>query len=68
MALAILDLLDVGDAHARFRADTGTNRYFRLRLGHDVREAAGFDWIDALCTKRRCRSIRRAEACWIPPP
>ncbi len=46
MALAILDLLDVGDAHARFRADTGTSRYFRVRLGHGVREAAGFDWID----------------------
>jgi hypothetical protein len=48
MALAILDLLGIDDGNARFRIDTGTNRYYQLKLGRGVGTRSGFDWIDGV--------------------
>lgn len=46
MALALLDLLGVDASRARLRIDTGTNRYYQLKLGTATTTRAGFDWID----------------------
>jgi hypothetical protein len=46
MALAILDLVDVGSATARFNIDTGTNRLYQLKVGRSFENRSGIDWID----------------------
>jgi hypothetical protein len=46
MALALLDLLALGESGARLRVDTGTNRYYQLKLGRASGTREGFDWID----------------------
>jgi hypothetical protein len=48
MALAILDLVGIDDGNARFRIDTGTNRYYQLKLGRGAGTRSGFDWIDGV--------------------
>ena len=46
MALALLDLLGLDASRARLRIDTGTNRYYQLKLGYATAKRDGFDWID----------------------
>lgn len=46
MALAVLELLDFDRAGLRFRIDTGTNRYYQLRVGRAVERRQGIDWVD----------------------
>jgi hypothetical protein len=46
MALAILDLVGLDGRSARFRIDTGTNRYFQLKVGRSVGSRSGLEWID----------------------
>lgn len=46
MALAILELLASEKANVRFKIDTGTNRYYRLKIGRGVRRKNGIDWVD----------------------
>jgi hypothetical protein len=46
MALAILELLDFDKARAQFRIDTGTNRYYQLKVGRSVRRKQGIEWVD----------------------
>jgi hypothetical protein len=46
MALAILDLVDAGNAAARFNIDTGTNRLYELKVGRSFQNRSGIDWID----------------------
>lgn len=46
MALALLDSLGSERKGARFRIDTGTNRYYQLKVGRAKERRAGLDWID----------------------
>jgi hypothetical protein len=46
MALAILEWIDVDESTARFRIDTGTNTHYQLKVGRDVREDGGNEWVD----------------------
>ncbi|MBI2188672.1 MAG: hypothetical protein HYU37_16355 [Acidobacteria bacterium] len=46
MALAILELVAFENENVRFRIDTGTNRYYRLKIGTRVRRANTIDWVD----------------------
>ena len=46
MALALLDLLGLDAQRARLRVDTGTNRYYQVKLGLAAGSRGGFDWID----------------------
>lgn len=46
MALAILDELGIDGDQVRFRIDTGTNRYYQLRVGRGVGTRDGFDWLE----------------------
>lgn len=46
MALAILDLEALEPAGVRLKADTGTNRYYRWKIGKSVGSRYGFDWVD----------------------
>ena len=48
MALALLDILGVDPSRARLRIDTGTNRYFQVKLGTATATRSGFDWIDGV--------------------
>lgn len=48
MALAILELLDSDDARVKFRIDTGTNRYYQLKIGKSVTRRHGIDWVDGV--------------------
>jgi hypothetical protein len=46
MALALLDLVALEGSSVRFRIDTGTNRWYQLKLGRGVRDRSGVEWID----------------------
>jgi hypothetical protein len=46
MALAILDLLAFERSNVRARIDTGTNRYYQIKVGKAVRRRSGVDWVD----------------------
>lgn len=46
MALAILDLLAFEGSRASFRVDTGTSRFYQLKVGRAVRRTHGADWVD----------------------
>ena len=46
MALAVLEEVGTGGAASRFRIDTGTNRYFQLKIGRSHRSKNGLDWVD----------------------
>src|ERR671923_1492522 len=46
MALAILESIDADDSTLRFRIDTGTNTHYQLKVGRDVREDDGDEWVD----------------------
>src|SRR5215469_892458 len=46
MALAVLQLEELGREGARFTVDTGTNRLYRLRVGRTTRRFNGTDWVD----------------------
>lgn len=48
MALAILELLEFDSAHVRFQIDTGTNKYYQLKIGHGVERRHGIDWVDEI--------------------
>ena len=49
----------------RFRIDTGTNRYYQLKLGREVRATdRGSTGSTASCTRRRSRRTRQAAGCW----
>src|ERR1044072_563231 len=53
MALAILELLTFDGANVRFRIDTGTNKYYQLRVGKSVQRNNGIDWVDEIFLKTR---------------
>jgi hypothetical protein len=46
MALAILELVDLGRTGIRLAVDTGTNKYYQLKVGRKVRRDHGIDWVD----------------------
>lgn len=46
MALAILELLAFEKGNVRFNIDTGTNRYYQLKIGRNVQRKYGIDWVD----------------------
>jgi hypothetical protein len=46
MALALLDILGIDASAARLRLDTGTNRYYQLKIGVSTTTRSGFDWVD----------------------
>src|SRR5437868_11319656 len=48
MALALLDILGVEPSRVRLRVDTGTNRYFQVKVGTASTTRSGFDWIDGV--------------------
>ena len=48
MALALLDLVGLEDSGLRFRIDTGTNRYYQLKVGRELRDRSGIEWIDGV--------------------
>ena len=48
MALAILDLSGFGRGGVRFQIDTGTNKYYRLKVGRSIERRNGIDWVGDL--------------------
>jgi hypothetical protein len=46
MALAILEFIVFEKGSARFRIDTGTNPYYRIKIGKSVSESNGIKWVD----------------------
>src|SRR5690349_5035600 len=46
MALAILEFIVFEKGSARFRIDTGTNPYYRIKIGKTVSESNGIRWVD----------------------
>lgn len=46
MALAILQLSDFNRDTVRFSIDTGTNRFYQLRIGRSTQQANGMAWVD----------------------
>lgn len=46
MALAILQLLAFEKGDVRFNIDTGTNRYYQLKIGRSSQHKYGIDWVD----------------------
>ena len=50
MALALLEPIGFDRPNLTFRVDTGTNRYFQLKLGRRVERRQGIDWVDDVIT------------------
>jgi hypothetical protein len=48
LALAWLNLLDVDREALRFAIDTGTSRYYQLRVGRARSTREGVDWVDGV--------------------
>src|SRR4051812_48788711 len=48
MALAILELAGFGRRGLRFKLDTGTNKYYRLKVGRSIERRGGIDWVGEL--------------------
>ncbi|SAL05091.1 hypothetical protein AWB81_07013 [Caballeronia arationis] len=46
MALAILELQAMDAGSARFRIDTGSNRYYQLKVGRGVTQRLEMEWVD----------------------
>ncbi|HLO60195.1 MAG TPA: hypothetical protein VK179_15705 [Bacteroidales bacterium] len=46
MALAILEFIAFEKKGARFRVDTGTNPFYRIKVGKSFAETNGLKWID----------------------
>jgi hypothetical protein len=46
MALAILEFIAFEKKGARFRIDTGTNPFYRIKVGRNFSETNGLKWID----------------------
>src|SRR6266852_6569456 len=46
MALAILEPKALEPGGVRLKIDTGTNRYYRLKVGKSVEQKYGLDWVD----------------------
>lgn len=46
MALAILEPEAFESGGVRLKIDTGTNRYYRLKIGKSVEQKYGLDWVD----------------------
>lgn len=55
MALAHIDLVDRNVAAARFRIDTGTNRWYTIRIGREVSERAGYRLVDDIVAETPLR-------------
>src|SRR4051812_24682833 len=60
MALAVLQLVAADPGGLRFTADTGTSRYYRLRVGTGVRRAGGIDWVDGVYATTPVRANDRS--------
>lgn len=60
MALAILELVDLGDLSARFRVDTGTSPWFTLRIGRRTATRDGFAQVEELMLETPLRQNPRA--------
>lgn len=48
MALAILELSGFARTGVRFQIDTGTNKYYRLKVGRSIERRNGIDWVGEL--------------------
>src|SRR5215468_6831368 len=48
MALAWLNVLDVGRDGLRVAIDSGTSRYYQLRVGRARSSREGLDWVDGV--------------------
>src|SRR5512133_1320060 len=46
MALAILEFIAFEKKGARFRIDTGTNPFYRIKVGKSFSDTNGLKWID----------------------
>src|SRR5689334_22526143 len=46
MALALIDFIEFDKNHALFSIDTGTNDYYKLKLGKSKTENSGVQWLD----------------------
>lgn len=46
MALALIDFVDFRNNHALFNIDTGTNNFYKLKIGKSKTEISGVKWID----------------------
>src|SRR4051794_34116279 len=77
MALALLVLEGIDSRRARLRIDTGTNRYYQLKVGRARTQRAGLDWLDdilwqsPLTQNPRGGGVLRTDTeAWVPlaPP
>ena len=61
MALAILEFIAFEKGGARFRIDTGTNSYYRIKVGKSFSETNGLKWIDEVSHTTTLRHEGRGE-------
>ena len=61
MALAILDLLTAESGQVKFGIDTGTNKFYYLKIGKSVSEREGLSWVDEVTFKTPLRINENSE-------
>jgi hypothetical protein len=64
MALAILELLAVEAGEISFRIDTGTNKYYQLKIGKSVRRKSGIDWVDEVIFSTPVKMNEAGDNLW----
>jgi hypothetical protein len=48
MALALIDFISFEKGNALFRIDTGTNAFYKLKIGKTKTENGGIKWVDEI--------------------
>ena len=61
MALAILEFIAFEKGGARFRIDTGTNPFYRIKVGKSFSETNGLKWIDEVSHSTPLRHEERGD-------
>jgi hypothetical protein len=64
MALAILELMAVEAGEISFRIDTGTNKYYQLKIGKSVRRKSGIDWVDEVIFSTPVKMNEAGDNLW----
>lgn len=62
MALAVLRLLHSDDGQINFKIDTGTNKYYYLKVGRSLTDINGVKWADDIIGKTRLKENKASSS------
>ncbi len=60
MALALIDFIEFDKNRARFNIDTGTNNFYKLKIGKSKTEVSGVKWVDEIIHATPLKNFNQA--------